>query len=83
MSIWSKIIKRKMNTEDTDSIINNEISSVSHSTLRYAIVDAEISLNDHKIHDIGALRYDGATYHGTSKKQLFEFLKNTDYICGQ
>lgn len=39
-------------------------------------------MTDHKIHDIGALRHDGAMYHNASKKELFEFLRDTDYICG-
>lgn len=42
--------------------------------IRYAIVDVEVGLKNHKIHDIGALRHDGATYHKASKKELFEFL---------
>ena len=50
--------------------------------IRYAIVDVEVGLKNHKIHDIGALRHDGATYHKASKKELFEFLSSTDYICG-
>ena len=50
--------------------------------IRYAIVDVEVGLKNHKIHDIGALRHDGATYHKASKKELFEFLSGTDYICG-
>ena len=50
--------------------------------IRYAIVDVEVGLKNHKIHDIGALRHDGATYHKASKKELFEFLSGTDYVCG-
>ena len=38
--------------------------------IRYAIVDVEVGLKNHKIHDIGALRHDGATYHKASKKEL-------------
>lgn len=37
---------------------------------KYAFVDTEVGTKDHKIHDIGALRYDEATYHGTSKEEL-------------
>ena len=33
---------------------------------RWAIVDVEVGLQDHKIHDIGALRHDGAVYHQAS-----------------
>ncbi len=49
---------------------------------RYAIVDVEIGLKDHKIHDIGAFRYDGATFHKASKRELLEFLNGVDYLCG-
>lgn len=53
-----------------------------NKTSRYAIVDVEVGLKDHKIHDIGALRQDGATFHKASKEELFEFLRDTDYLCG-
>ena len=39
-------------------------------------------MKDHKIHDIGAFRQDGATFHKASKEELFEFLHDTDYLCG-
>ena len=81
MSIWSKLIGTR-NAENTNNVISNKITSIPYDTPRYAIVDIEIGLRDHKIHDIGSLRYDGATFHKTSKKELFEFLKNIDYICG-
>lgn len=81
MSIWSRLIGIKK-TESTNNVIGNKITSVPFNTLRYAIVDIEFSLKNHKIHDIGALRHDGATYHKSSKEGLFEFLGDTDYICG-
>ena len=37
-------------------------------------IDIEVGLSDHKIHDIGALRDDGATFHKASKKELFDFV---------
>ena len=49
---------------------------------RWAIIDVEVSMNDHKIHDIGALRYDGAIYHGCPKNEFLEFINNVDYLCG-
>ena len=51
---------------------------------KFAFVDTEVGMKDHKIHDIGALRHDGATYHGASKKELLRFLESTevDFICG-
>lgn len=81
MSIWSRLIGNKK-AENTNNVISHNIASASYDSLRYAIVDVEIGLKDHKIHDIGAIRYDGAIYHKTSKEELFEFLKDADYVCG-
>lgn len=81
MSIWSRLIGIGKN-EDTNHVINNKNTSVPFDVIRYAIVDVEIGLKDHKIHDIGALRHDGATFHKSSKEELFKFLSDTDYICG-
>lgn len=81
MPIWDKFI-RSRKTEDEEHAGSGKGVSVSYNPSHYAIVDVEVGLKDHKIHDIGALRYDGATYHKASKEQLFEFLKGVDYICG-
>lgn len=53
-----------------------------HYPLRYAVVDIEIGLTDHRIHDIGALRYDGAVFHKDSKEELVSFLDRVKYLCG-
>ena len=50
--------------------------------LKWAIVDVEVGMSDQKIHDIGALRYDGAIYHGCKKEELMDFLHNINYLCG-
>ena len=52
------------------------------TTCQYAIIDIEVGLSDHRIHDIGALRYDGAVYHGCSKQELMDFLQEVKYVCG-
>lgn len=52
------------------------------SNCYWAIVDVEVSMSDHRIHDIGALRYDGAIYHGCKKEELENFLHDVDYLCG-
>ena len=78
MSIWNRFIGLR-NAEDS---ISNKKISVQYNALHYAIVDVEIGLEDYKIHDIGALRYDGAVYHKVSKEELFEFFSDVDYICG-
>ncbi len=48
----------------------------------YAVVDVEVGLQDRKIHDIGAIRFDGAIYHKASRGELFDFLGHVDYVCG-
>lgn len=57
-------------------------SSLRYGPLRYAVVDVEIGLTDHRIHDIGALRYDGAIFHKASKEELLHFLERGEYLCG-
>lgn len=52
------------------------------ATIHYAIIDTEVGLKDHKIHDIGILRYDGAVYHSASRNDAMQFLQGTDYLCG-
>ena len=74
MSIWNRLIGLR-NAED---FISNRKISVQYNALHYAIVDVEIGLEDYKIHDIGALRYDGAVYHKVSKEELFEFFSDVD-----
>ena len=81
MSIWS-IFTGGKKAEDKQEVVSEKITSVSYDASHYAFVDTEIGLQDHKIHDIGALRYDGAVFHKASKTELFEFLHGIDYICG-
>lgn len=81
MSIWSRLIEITK-TKDKKEVSSNKVASLPLNPTNYAIVDIEIGINDHKIHDIGALRYDGAIYHKTSKEELFTFLRDTDYLCG-
>ena len=52
------------------------------SDVRWAVVDVEVGLGDHKVHDIGALRDDGAVYHGCSKGELMDFLRDVEFVCG-
>lgn len=81
MSIWS-IFTGSRKTEGKHKADSEKLTSASYDASHYALVDTEIGLQDHKIHDIGALRYDGAVFHKTSKTELFDFLHDTDYICG-
>lgn len=74
MSFWNKII-------DTFSGAETK-SEQSYDTTQYALVDVEVGLTDHRIHDIGAVRWDGAVYHSANKQELMTFLKDADFICG-
>ena len=62
---------------------DNDIAPTKRDTNNYAFVDVEVGLKDHKVHDIGALRHDGAVFHNVSKDALIAFLHDIDYVCGQ
>lgn len=74
MSFWNRIIN-SINTTENRLAIHRDNS-------RYAFVDVEVGLKDHKIHDIGALRWDRAIFHSANKRELMDFLKGVDFICG-
>ena len=78
MSLWDKI-KESISIIDRHSVLQRE---ESRDSSRYAFVDIEVGLKDGKIHDIGALRWDGAVFHSNNKTGLFEFLNGVDYVCG-
>ncbi len=80
MSFWSKVIESISREESRFSSQKQE--KTSHDTSNYAIVDVEVGIRDKKIHDIGAWRKDGATFHSADKRALMRFLENVDYICG-
>mgnify|MGYP002671804628 CR=1 FL=1 len=71
MSFWDKIIGTFATEAD-----------VPRDAAKYAFVDIEVGINDRKIHDIGALRFDGAIYHSADKAGLIHFLRNVDFLCG-
>lgn len=81
MFIWDRI-KKIRNAGGVDNTIDRNAAPVPYCVPHYAVVDVEVGFKDHKIHDIGALRDDGAVFHKTSKPELFEFFKNVNYICG-
>lgn len=45
-------------------------------------LDTEVGVNDHRVHDIGALRADGVAFHSSSVRQLGEFVAGARYVCG-
>lgn len=81
MSIWN-IFTGKGSTGGGNAAGSATTATPSRDAGKYAFVDVEVALKDHKIHDIGALRYDGATFHQASRSALELFLKDTDYLCG-
>lgn len=55
MSIWNKII------ESVGGIVSAyAIEEVTRDASKYALVDCEVGMKDKRVHDIGALRWDGA-----------------------
>lgn len=82
MKIWERLI-RGIKAEDKNGIFSQKTASETYNNApRYAVIDAEIGLDDHKVHDIGALRHDGGVFHKSSKSELLGFLKDVDYLCG-
>ena len=79
MSIFSRLFGKKNSLSSDSDIKEQEVRSRN-----IAFVDTEVGLKDHKIHDIGALRDDGATFHQASQTALNKFLQEgkVDYICG-
>ena len=79
MSIFSRLFGRKNNLT-----VSSDIKKKDARSRNIAFVDTEVGLKDHKIHDIGALRYDGATFHQASQTALNKFLqeRKVNYICG-
>ena len=76
MSLWDKI---KNTIRDAG---NMTAKFVSRDASRYAFIDVEVGLNDHRIHDIGALKCDGAIFHSANRSELLVFLKDVDFVCG-
>ncbi len=77
-SLWNRLWASIGGTESA----NDSVQAVPFESARYAFIDAEVGIKDHKVHDIGALRNDGATYHGCSRDELRGFLTGVHYVCG-
>ncbi len=45
-------------------------------------IDAEIGVEDQKIHDLGALREDQSCFHSGSVQDFLAFIADADYVCG-
>lgn len=85
MSLFSLIFGTERKPKvDAKKSTDSKITSKVWDANKWAFVDTEVGLKDHKIHDIGALRYDGTTFHKNDKTSLVQFLTeaNVDFICG-
>lgn len=78
MSLWNRIIGAISGSENNGYAVEEG----SYDASRYAFVDVEVGMVDEKIHDIGAVRCDGAIFHSAKKSDLLHFLKDCDFICG-
>ncbi|MDY3848070.1 MAG: RecQ family ATP-dependent DNA helicase [Prevotella sp.] len=78
MSFWSRII----DTFSGADYSSRHTQETPRDGSRYAFVDAEVGIKDHRIRDVGAIRWDGAVYHSASKRDLTDFLKDVDFVCG-
>lgn len=72
MSLWSKIIESI--SGDDRSVANPTESQISRDVSRYAMVDVEVGMKDNRIHDIGALRWDGTSFHMADRHDLLVFM---------
>lgn len=81
MSFWEKI-KDMISVSNVPHTLSNDITHQERDASNFAFVDVEVGMKDNKIHDIGALRHDGATFHYNSKTRLINFLRDVDYVCG-
>lgn len=78
MSFWNRLIGKINGTDNLQA----QSQKVYVDSSRYGFVDVEIGLQDKKIHDIGAIRWDGAVYHSANKRELMTFLKDVAFVCG-
>ena len=81
MSIWNRN-SGMLKNDDKNDVTANQTMPDGFSMPSYTVIDIEVGIKDYKIHDIGALRHDGATFHNASKEELFTFIGKTEYICG-
>lgn len=49
---------------------------------RIVFFDTEVGIGDKKIHDIGAVRDDGAVLHTKSVREFFPFAAGCEFVCG-
>lgn len=55
---------------------------MGHTSSLIAFIDSEVGVSDKKIHDLGAVRSDGSTFHSASVSSFAQFIAGCDYVCG-
>ena len=78
MSFWNRIVDRLTGIDSRSGSVSKKTLDPSH----YCFVDVEVGVHDKKIHDIGAIRWDGAVFHSANKRELMTFLRDVDFVCG-
>ncbi|MCQ2299613.1 MAG: RecQ family ATP-dependent DNA helicase [Bacteroidales bacterium] len=78
MSLWNRIIESVSSSDRKATHRQESPRDVS----RFAFVDVEVGVKDKKIHDIGALRWDGALFHSADRSALMRFLEDVYFVCG-
>ncbi|MDE6652792.1 MAG: RecQ family ATP-dependent DNA helicase [Muribaculaceae bacterium] len=78
MSFWNRI----KNTISGAATRQTDSHDEPVHAPRYCIVDVEVGVHDKKIHDIGAVRWDGAVDHSADKRKLMTFIKDAEFVCG-
>lgn len=83
MSIFSFIFGNGKHVGDTANTNKDDVRR-ELDTSKYLFIDAETGTKDHTVHDIGALRHDGAIFHDASIHKFRKFIKQSgaDFICG-
>ncbi|MDO4949202.1 MAG: RecQ family ATP-dependent DNA helicase [Bacteroidales bacterium] len=83
MSVWSKILQTVNGNASTAEPLNSSHKKgATRDASHHAFVDCEVGVKDKKIHDVGALRWDGQTFHAADKQAAVRFLEGVDYVCG-
>lgn len=48
----------------------------------FVFIDTEISLNSHKILDIGGIKDNGTSFHSNSTSEFLSFIQGVKFVCG-
>ena len=78
MSFWNKI----METLSNANAWRQPNKQRRWDDVRWAFVDIETGVDDGRIHDVGAVRWDGAELHCAGKASLMDFISDADFVCG-